>query len=267
MVLHALADGGVLDNHGDGVLGQNLGGADTGQLEDLRGLERAGGQDHFELGGDLADGAVDVDLDAGGDGLAGGGGVEEDLVDVGVGQDLEVVAGADLGGQVGDGGEGARLGGRVDGVGVLEGAESQAVAVVGLGEQVHGLKGVEPALVGDAVALAEGHLDRAVAVGDSLVVVGDVGDLLGSGRGDVHGSELLEVRLERIVVPAGVADRGPGVDGGLGRVDKHHEVDAGGTAEHLAAGLVDDAVVEGGLLSLLTPGFHMSWSLPAQVSE
>ena len=76
MILQVLSDAGQMMRGGDAVLGQRGRVADAGQHQQLRGLERAGGQDHLAAGADLlrllalpvfdADRALALEQDAGG---------------------------------------------------------------------------------------------------------------------------------------------------------------------------------------------------------
>ena len=85
LVLQVLAHAREVGDDGDGVLVEGGFGADAGDHEELRGLEGAGGEDDFFVGGEGELRAGLVDHDAGG-GLVG---VEEDALGEGLGEDLD----------------------------------------------------------------------------------------------------------------------------------------------------------------------------------
>ena len=86
VLLQVRADGGRVDDRLDADRAQVVGGADPGQLEDLRGVEAAAADDDVAGGRDALDGAAARELDAGRAAV-----LDDHAVDERAGQDLEVL--------------------------------------------------------------------------------------------------------------------------------------------------------------------------------
>ncbi len=66
MVLQVLAHARTVGDHGDAVFGEVAGGADAGEHQEFRRVDRGGGEDDLGPGGDDLGAVATVDFDAGG---------------------------------------------------------------------------------------------------------------------------------------------------------------------------------------------------------
>ncbi|KAI3482209.1 hypothetical protein L1887_55180 [Cichorium endivia] len=233
VVLEVLTHVGVLVEHLDAGLAEDVLGANTGELEELRGVDGTSRED------DLLGGVDGVRLAAVGEGDALGpelaaAGVEVDLGGEGVGEDVEVGSRL-VGEEVGGGRVGSGVVGGVDVRGLLGDADIlTGEGLVVLGDAELEERG-DPAadLLGDVVG--EGDLDGAggAVVGGDGLDAEQVGVLL---RGSVEALGLLHSLVEVVPVPAGVAELLPGVDLVAGGAVPDEEVERRGAAEDAATG-------------------------------
>lgn len=212
LVLEVLTDGGEVDDSLDAVLLQDVGAADTRELEEERGDEGPGGEDDLLVGLDDAAGAIGGnDLDAI-SGRKGSGVLPGELLGAGVQQDLQVGA-VLVGVVVGAGGiltDGVRL---VDGAGE-DGEANHASAVdILVPRQTEVLERRVQDGGHGSVGLAVGPAgqERSVFAVDISIVRETAGDLA-RGLRSLKVLALEVVRKERIPVPALVSKLLPCVD-------------------------------------------------------
>ena len=220
MVHVMVAHVGVVHDRGDAVPGQVIGGTDTGEHQQLGGVDRPGRHDDFPGGPDEPGFAVPLDFDA-----DRGAVLDPDPEHEGVGQDVEV----------------APLAGRVD---VAVGGRPPPPSALGhLVKARADLFGPVEVIVclqagrGDRLDELEAHLVRGPQVlnaertAGAVVVIGAAGVVLR------HAEQREHVRIR----PSGGSVFGPEVVVGLVAADVDHGVHRGAAAEHLGSWHEDPA--------------------------
>jgi hypothetical protein len=193
VVLQVLAHVGVLNDHGNAVLLQQVAATDTRQLQNLRCLEGTRRQDDFGAGRDLLLLAVfGEDLDARGHSILATR-VKNDFVHHSLGEDDEVWPLGNLGSVVPRAGIASGVGSRVDARVVLEGAQGLAVAGISRDLEAEVGKRLHPCLVCHAIAFAVRDMDGPVTLGQALIEVGQAKQVPGRLRRGVDRGKLAEV--------------------------------------------------------------------------